>query len=131
MVDRIRTIHQILAELTILSEVPATQHGDKVHGGEPNRAPRGPKLSLADEHRQAYERAKTPGQRAAALKKAELELLHAQYTPPHVIRGTLEWQKAIADDPRPAWKVAEMFACSDRHVYRMRAMFKKSVLSGR
>lgn len=126
-IDPDQRMRQVLAELEVLSEAGAAQLGDVVHGGTPNRAPKGPKLSLADEHRRAYRRANGPTSRRAALQAAEEALTNARYAPRReLVSGTLEWRVAIGDDPRPVRVVAQVFGVTEAHVYRMRSFVRRS-----
>ena len=110
---------QIIAQMSVLSEAGASHLGDVVRGGEPSNAPKGPRLSLADWHREAWRRKPT----TETLEAAEADLRQARfskYKKHQFVNGTLEQRIAIANEPGRVADVAEKFGCSVRHVYNMR-----------
>lgn len=126
-IDPDQRMRQVLAEMETISEAGAAQLGDLIHGGEPNRAPKGPKVSLAEEHRRAYMDANGPTSRCAALQAAEDALINARHAPRReLVSGTLEWRVAIGDDPRPVRTVAIVYGVTEAHVYKMRAWVRRS-----
>lgn len=118
-------MRQVLAEMEVISEAGGIQLGDVIHGGSPDRSPKGPRLGMAEEHRLAYRHANGPISREAVLEAAEIALTNARYAPKRdLVANTLEWRIAIARDLRPARVVAQVFGVSRQHVYRMRAQIK-------
>lgn len=126
MIDELeQRMAQVIAQMSVLSEAGASRMGDVVHGGEPSNAPKGPKLSLGDWHREAWRRAKTAEKRAAALLAAESALIEARFSQRQKSRyvpNTQEQRVAIAWADGPAKVVARKFGCSERHVYNCRRM---------
>lgn len=111
-----------LMRLSLISDAATTKLGDRVHGGEANRAPKGPRSSMAEYHRRQWRRARSHEARCEALREAEKALINARHAPRRShVKGTLEWRLAIARDPRPAPVVAEVYGVSRQHVYRIRA----------
>lgn len=120
-------MRQVLVEMGVISEASSTRLGDVVHGGEPDRSPKGPRVSMAAFHARAYRRARGPLAKAEALDVAEKALTNARYAPKRTnIAGTLEWRLAIGDDPRPAKVVAEVYGVAIEHVYYCRKRNKSA-----
>ena len=113
---------RVLLELNLISEKSAARHGDLVRGGMRDNAPRGPKLSEADELLRAYEKARTDGERELIIEAAEQAIREAKYSRRGLVKGTVEWRVAIALDPRPVDVVAWIYGCSRQHVYKMRTL---------
>jgi hypothetical protein len=115
-----------LIRMVLISEGKTTKLGDVIHGGDPDRSPRGPRSSMAEYHRRQWRRARSHEARAEALQAAEKALINARYAPRRsLVSGTLEWRLAIARDPRPAAIVAEVYGVSRGHVYYCRNALAK------
>lgn len=119
-------IHQLLARMSVLSEVPAARTGDIVHGGEQSNAPKGPRRSMYDEFRVRYQGARSDRARELVIEEAKQAVRRHQLSQRGMVKGTQEWAIAIGLDPRPVEDVMHIYGCTERHVYRCRAEFKKS-----
>lgn len=117
---------QLLAKLSVLSEVAGRSYDSvHVHGGERSGAPSGPSESLYDTFHRRYSSARSETAKSEVIEAAEQALTQAQLSPRrHLVANTLEWRVAIATDPRSAGVVAWIFGCTERHVYRLRAISK-------
>lgn len=112
-----------LLKLSVISEASGVRLGDVIHGGTPDRSPRGPHSSIAEYHRRVWRRAHSHEARCEALRGAQSAYIRARYAPRRSnVPGTLEWRLAIARDPRPAPVVAEVYGVSLRHVYNLRKL---------
>lgn len=117
---------KIIARMSVISDAAAQRFGGVVHGGQPNNQPKGPRIGMADYHREAWRRARTPVQRAETFQAAKAALANARYAPRRTdTPGTLEWRLAIANAPQDAETVAQNFGISLAHVYNMRKISSK------
>ena len=117
---------QVLAEMSVLAEAPGAKHGDIVHGGEREQAPRGPDRTLCELHAERYRRAGGPVSRAQALRDAERALVEVRVSPTAghgLTPETLEWRVAIARAEGSVEMVAHRFGVARSTVYRCRAQF--------
>jgi hypothetical protein len=111
-----------LIRMVLISEGKTTKLGDVIHGGDPDRSPRGPRSSMAEYHRRQWRRARSHEARLEALQEAEKALIRARYASRanSPLRDTLEWKRWVASDPRPAKVVAQVYEVSLSHVYYLR-----------
>lgn len=122
---------QILADMSILSEVQAARAGDVIHGGEKHGAPRGPRESLHDQFARRYRNAPGPMSREACRREAELALesVRRMRAPkpsvdPDPEHGSFYWKCRIADDVRPLEEIAQHYTVSRATIYRYRAKYR-------
>jgi hypothetical protein len=121
MTELDRLMAQLIAEMSVTSEVRASHMtGDMIHGGNPDRSPRGPSRGMADEYRDRYNNAHKEESKKAVYDDAKRELMGLRLGKRHAVRGTWEWKLAIGSDTRPAASVAYTYDCSLQYVYRLR-----------
>jgi len=112
---------QLLARMSVISEASAAKYdSERVHGGEPSRAPAGPSEGLYQEFTRRYLKAWSETAKRETIEDAQKALTHARYAPRRPVRGTDEWRIAIGTDQRAAKDVAEIYGCTVQYVYAMR-----------
>jgi hypothetical protein len=118
-------MRQVLAEMSVISDVAAVQYGDGSHGGTPDRSPRGPGETMGDAFWRRFCSAPGPVSRRAVLEDAIHALGLARKRPPGPLGvGSDEWRALVAWDPRHATVVGKEFGISPSQVYRIRAMIR-------
>jgi hypothetical protein len=116
-------MRQVLAEMSVISDVAAVQYGDGSHGGTPDRSPRGPGETMGDAFWRRFCSAPGPVSRRAVLDDAVHALALARKRPPGPVEvGSDEWRLLVALDQRHVLVVAKEFGLSARQVFRIRAM---------
>lgn len=119
-------ICDLLAKMSVLSEVAAATTGDIVHGGEQSGAPRGPKLSMADEFRARYNGAYSDRGRREVIEAAQLAYDRAKRMrlpkgkEPEF--GSPLWKFWAAQQP-DALEVVRRFGVSRQYMARLREQY--------
>lgn len=112
---------QVLAQLSVLSEVSAPSYEPSVHGGTPDRSPKGPRESTFDVFRRKYAAARGDVTRSAVLEEAIQALRSARHARRGLlVPGTDEWRVAIANDPRTPEDVSHAYGCARSYVYELK-----------